>query len=268
MSLPSYAANRPSFPEIYERVLVTPLFRPFAEQLLARAHLAKDDRLLDVASGTGIVARVAADTIGAESVVGVDVSPPMLAVARSVAPAIDWREGNAASLPLKDAEQFTLVTCHQGLQFMPDRLAAAREIRRALAPGGRVAVATWLSLDRLPFFYELHREATGLIGKVVDQRHAFGGADALAALFTEAGFSDVVVEEITLPIRFADGQTFARMNAMALVGMSEAGKGLSDPMKEETANLIAANSSHVLARYADGKGIAFDLGTNLLTARA
>ena len=68
----------------------------------------------------------------------------MLAVARGVAADIDWREGNAGALPLREYEQFDVVVCQQGLQFFPDRLAAAREMRRALVlgwPAGREHLA-------------------------------------------------------------------------------------------------------------------------------
>src|SRR5262245_55858244 len=109
-----------TFTEIYERVLVGPLFRPFAEQLVARVAPTPGDSVLDVACGTGIAARVARERLGAEArIVGVDVAPAMLAVARTADPTIDWREGDAAALPV--SEQFTVLTCHQGLQFMPDK---------------------------------------------------------------------------------------------------------------------------------------------------
>ena len=96
-----------TFPEIYERLLVGPLFRPFAEDLIARLHPGAHDRLLDVACGTGIVARVARERMGqAARIVGVDASAPMLAVARGVDSTIDWREGNAMTLPVSDDERF------------------------------------------------------------------------------------------------------------------------------------------------------------------
>jgi ubiquinone/menaquinone biosynthesis C-methylase UbiE len=110
--------------------------------------LPRGDTLSDVACGTGIVARVGRERLGQEArIVGVDVAPPMLAVARTVDPTIDWREANAMSLPVDASDQSTILTCHQGLQFMPDKPTAIREMRRVLAPGGRVAVATWLPLQ-------------------------------------------------------------------------------------------------------------------------
>jgi ubiquinone/menaquinone biosynthesis C-methylase UbiE len=148
MSLPSYAMNQPTFPEMYELWLVASLFRPWAELTLDERNLASGDRLLDIACGTGIVARVAKERLrGAVHVVGVDVSPDMLAVARRLVPDIDWRQGNAAALPLQDGEQFNVVVCQQGLQFFPDKLAAVAQMRRALMPGGRLAVSTWRSDD-------------------------------------------------------------------------------------------------------------------------
>ncbi|TJW75951.1 MAG: methyltransferase domain-containing protein, partial [Mesorhizobium sp.] len=101
-----------SFPEMYERWLVGPLFRPWAEVTFDEVKLAPGHRVLDIACGTGIVARVARERLGAAGyVAGIDISPDMLAVARGVAPDIDWRAGNALALPLGDGEQFDVVVC-------------------------------------------------------------------------------------------------------------------------------------------------------------
>jgi ubiquinone/menaquinone biosynthesis C-methylase UbiE len=119
-----------SLPELYERFLVEPLCRPFAQELLDRTALAPIERLLDVACGTGIVARLAHEIVADRGrLVGVDARPAMLAVARSVAPIIEWPQGDAALLPVDRDEAFDVVTCHQGLQFFPDKPAAVREMR-------------------------------------------------------------------------------------------------------------------------------------------
>jgi ubiquinone/menaquinone biosynthesis C-methylase UbiE len=139
MSRPSYTMNQATFPEMYERWLVDPLFRPWAEMTLEELELSPGDRVLDIACGTGIVARVAKERLGdAGCIVGIDINSDMLAVARAAAPRIDWREGNASALPLREGEQFDVVVCQQGMQFFPDKPAAAAQMRRALVKGGRL----------------------------------------------------------------------------------------------------------------------------------
>jgi ubiquinone/menaquinone biosynthesis C-methylase UbiE len=238
-----------TFTEIYERVLVGPLFRPFAEQLVARLAPNRGDSVIDVACGTGIVARVAREQLGPETrIVGVDVAPAMLAVARTVDTTIEWRQGNATSLPVGATEQFTVLTCHQGLQFMPDKPAAIREMRRVLAPGGRVAIATWCSLGDTPGVRELNAVVERHVGRIDDSRHSFGDANALKQLLVEAGFGDVHVGTLAHDVQFADGGLFARLNAMAAIGMSEKGKAMSEAERGELAGQVAAESQDVVAR--------------------
>jgi ubiquinone/menaquinone biosynthesis C-methylase UbiE len=258
-----------TFTEIYERVLVAPLFRPFAEELLARLEPVQGDSLIDVACGTGIAARLARERLGPDArIVGVDVAPAMLAVARKVAPTIDWREGSASALPVADGERFSLLTCHQGLQFFPDKGGALRDMRRVVAPGARVAIATWLPVDDIPVARELNDIAERHVGKIVDVRHSFGNADALKAALAEAGFQDVRVERFSHDVRFGDGALYARLNAMAAIGMSDKGKTLSDTERDEVAGRIAADSHELIARSTKNGAWVFPLTTNIATARA
>ena len=267
MALPSHATSQASFPEMYERWLAGPLFRPWAEMTLEEVELSPGDRVLDIACGTGIVARVARERLGdAGYVVGIDVSSDMLAVARAVAPGIDWREGNAGALPLHDGEQFDVVVCQQGLQFFPDKPAAAAQMRRALAKGGRLAVATWRSDDEIPFFRELRRVAERHLGAITDQRYSFGDAAAAEALLRDAGFHEVRVMTISRTMRFQDGAPLLRLNTMALVGMSAVGREMGDQERKSVVEAIVSESEPALHLYADGSGLAFELSTNLATA--
>jgi ubiquinone/menaquinone biosynthesis C-methylase UbiE len=268
MTLPAYAMSQASFPEMYERWLVGPLFRPWAELTFDAVALSPGDRVLDIACGTGIVARVAKERRGqAEGVVGVDISPDMLAVARGVAPGIDWRHGHSGVLPLRENEQFDVVVCQQGLQFFPDRPAAVAQMRRALAKAGRLAVATWRSDDEIPFLRELRGVAERHLGAIVDQRHSFADAAPLEALLRAAGFHDVGVRTIARSIRFADGAIFVRMNAMALVGMSADGKTMDDQERKRIVETIVSESTPVLRSYTDALGLTFELRSNLATAK-
>jgi ubiquinone/menaquinone biosynthesis C-methylase UbiE len=226
------------------------------------------DRILDIACGTGIVARLAKDRLADRGyVVGIDLSPDMLAVARALAPGIDWRQGSAASLPLHDSEQFDVVVCQQGLQFFLDKAAAAAEMRRALAPGGRLAVATWRSDEEIPFFRELRQVAERHLGSIADQRYGFGDTAPLEALLRDGGFRDVGARTLSRTIRFEDGASFVRMNAMAFVGMSAAGGAMNDQDRKRFVETIVRDSTPVLQSYSDRAGLAFELATNLATAR-
>ncbi len=256
-----------SFPEMYERDLVGPLFQPWVEQVLDEVELAAGDRVLDVACGTGIVARLAKARVGETGrVVGVDLSPAMLAVARRVAPGIDWRDGDASALPLQGDELFDVVVCQQGLQFFPDRPAAARQMHRALAAGGRLAVSTWRPDEEIPLLRELRRVAERHLGAIVDRRHSFGETGPLEALLGEAGFRGVRSKTLSRIIRFRDGSVFVRLNAMALLGMSAASREMSDEERGRILAAVTRDSAEVAQPYTDETGLAFQLRTSVATA--
>jgi ubiquinone/menaquinone biosynthesis C-methylase UbiE len=131
--------------ENYERYFVPTIGMPFATTLLDAAGLHRGERVLDVACGTGVVTRLAAERVAPNgAVAGLDINPAMLAVARSVpssGAAIQWHEASAESLPLADGS-FDVVLSSLGLQFVADKASALREMRRVLAPDGRLAIAT------------------------------------------------------------------------------------------------------------------------------
>ena len=262
--LPAYSMNRPSFPRLYERSLVEPLFQPWAELLIERAELAPAMRAIDVACGTGIVARLAYRR-GAASVVGVDVSAPMLEVAREIEPGIDWREGDAAALPVGAEEQFERVFCQQGLQFFADRQAAAAELRRITAAGGRLLAAVWRAAEEMPVFEALQRAAERHVGPVDDQRYAFGEAEALERLLSGAGFAEVRVEQASLVSRFTDGAEFVRMNAMALIGMSSA--RIAEEERERLVEVVATDGLSAVRPFLDGETLVCELRSNVAVAR-
>ena len=127
--------------------MVPAVFGPWAKHLLDTAALGPGMRVLDVACGTGIVARLAASQVGPTGqVVGLDTNEAMLAVARAqVLPTgahVEWRQGDAIKLPLRDGE-FDTVLCQHGLQYVSDRLAALREMKRVLASGARLGLSVF-----------------------------------------------------------------------------------------------------------------------------
>lgn len=257
-----------SFPELYEQKLVGPLFRPWADLILTDVELATGDRVLDVACGTGIVARLAKARLGDTGrIVGVDVNPAMLAVARTTCPDIDWREGDAGALPLRAGEQFDVVICQQGLQFFPDRLAAVQRMRSALAPAGRLAVSTWYPDEGLPVLRELRRIGEQHVGPITDRRHSFGEAGPLEALLRDSGFRDVRSKTLSRTIRFEDGAVFVHLNAMALVGMSALAGEMSDEDRGQIVAAIVRDSADVVRANTDASGFAYEITATVAMAR-
>ncbi|MFI6479601.1 class I SAM-dependent methyltransferase [Nonomuraea sp. NPDC050663] len=113
--------------ESYEARFVPALFARWAADLAADLPLRPGQSVLDVACGTGVVARTLADTAG--SVIGLDLNEAMLTVARRVRPDLRWRQGDAAHLLFPDGA-FDVVTCQAALMFFPDRRRALREMAR------------------------------------------------------------------------------------------------------------------------------------------
>jgi len=202
--------------ERYQQYLVPAVFAPWATDLIERAGLQPGDRVLDVACGTGVVTRLAAQRVGENGMVaGLDLSRDMLAVARTLprlpGPVIDWREGDALSLPFS-SHTFHKVLCQQGLQFFPDRVKALREMHRVLTPNGRVAVSVWYSLSKNPYPAALASAIGKYLGAdstlEIGYPFAFEDPDELRSLLVAAGFRRVTVDDVELEMRVSTMQEF------------------------------------------------------------
>lgn len=185
-------------PETYQRFFVPAIGAPLAEDLMEVAALRAGERVLDVACGTGVVTRLAAERVGpGGSVTGVDLNPGMLAVARSSTPSsltIEWREANAERMPLPD-EAFDVVTCQLGLQFMQEKAAALQEMRRVLASGGRLILSVTGPTPE-PFAImeeELVRHVSPRVGAFVAMVFSLHDTAELERLIGDAGFRDTTV---------------------------------------------------------------------------
>ena len=192
--------------EVYEEEFVPALFRPFAGAVLDAAAVARGQRVLDVACGTGVLARAAAARVEpGGSVTGLDANPDMLAVARRLDASIEWLHGRAESLPLSDAG-FDAVVSQFGFMFFDDRVAALREMKRVLRPGGRLAVAVCDAVERSPGYGALAKLLQTLFGaRVADAFRApfaIGDAARLHALAAQAGLDGAEVLQRTADVRF------------------------------------------------------------------
>jgi SAM-dependent methyltransferase len=145
------AAFAGSIPEFYDRCLGPFLFEPYAADLAARAAELAPGRILETAAGTGIVTAALASALPGADIVATDLNPDMLAVAEGKldSPRVSFAPADAQSLPFPDAA-FDLVVCQFGAMFFPDRVAAYREARRVLRPGGPFLFNVWDRLEANP----------------------------------------------------------------------------------------------------------------------
>lgn len=207
--------------ETYERALVPAVFAAWAPPVVELADPRPGERVLDVACGTGVIARLVAQQVGRSgSVVGLDLNPGMLAVAASSAATesltsapITWQEASATKMPLPDAT-FDIVYCQLGLQFFPDRPAALREMYRVLVPGGRVALMVWRGIEHSPGFgvlaAALARHVSTEAAGIMRAPFALADADELRGLIAAAGFRDITIRTAPGPVRFPSVTRFVQ----------------------------------------------------------
>jgi ubiquinone/menaquinone biosynthesis C-methylase UbiE len=252
--------------ETYERYFVPAMFIPWATILLRYASPKPVERVLDVACGTGIVARLAAPLVGSNGqVVALDINPAMLAVARAhPAPSgatIQWQEGNALALPSPDGA-FDVVLCQHGLQFVPDRASAVREMRRVLAPGGRALVIVLQALARHPVFEALIESVARHLSQPVSAvmtPFALCDADELQALFTAAGFGKVDILPESTTVRFPEPERFVPLAVISSAAAVPAFTQLGAPARDALLETVRAEVEPTVRRYRNADFVTFPM---------
>ena len=255
--------------EAYERYLATS-FAPWARRLVELAGIGSGQRVLDVACGTGIVARQAAASVGASGqVVGLDLNDDMLRVARAAAattvPPIEWRQGDAGRLPFPDGS-FDAVVCEQAIQFFPDPDAAVREMRRVLSPGGRAAVSVCRPIRFAPTYVALAGVLERHVGRdaAAIMRSPFPdwAIDRVRGPFSRAGFADVRVTIDVWPLRYPSPAEFLRREAS---GSPLAGPvGAMDPARRDA---LLSDLAEAVADHVDDDGVACPIEVYVAVAR-
>ncbi len=205
--------------ELYQRYLVPAITTKWAEDLVGRARPRAEEAALDVACGTGVVARLAAKA-GAK-VTGLDLNPGMLAVAREVpsegAP-IHWIEGSALDLPFP-SESFDVILCQLGLQFFPDQGRALREMHRVLRSTGRAALSVYSSIERTPGANAFALALDEILGtgasRIKRGEHSFADGGQLKTLLKDAGFGTVDIQTVVQTIAFPSVLDYVRFQLLA-----------------------------------------------------
>jgi ubiquinone/menaquinone biosynthesis C-methylase UbiE len=203
--------------------------------------------VLDVACGTGVVARLAARLMGHGQVTGLDLNGGMLAVARGLPSAgapITWVEGSALDLPFPP-DSFDVVLCQLGLQFFPDQRRALREMRRVLGNAGRAALSVYSPIERTPGANAFVRALDQVLGagasRIKRGEHSFHAAAQLATLLKDAGFESVDVRTVAQTISFPSVLDYVRFQLLA-TPMAVLLKDRTESERQESIALVASKT--------------------------
>ncbi|RWI10917.1 MAG: methyltransferase domain-containing protein [Mesorhizobium sp.] len=208
--------------ELYQRYLVPLITSLWAADLVKRSAPRPGEQVLDVACGTGVVARLAAEQMGTGRVVGLDLNSSMLAVARAVAqnggPKVEWHEASVHQMPFPNGT-FDVILCQLGLQFFPDRARALAEMFRVLTPGGRLALSVFTAIERTPVAHALadalDRYLAPGASSIKRSEHTLSDGSLLENLVSAAGFKDVTVTSVTQMLRFPSPRDYVRLQLSA-----------------------------------------------------
>jgi ubiquinone/menaquinone biosynthesis C-methylase UbiE len=258
-------------PETYERYIVPTMMLDWTEDLLAAGSVGPGTRVLDVACGTGIVARKAAARTGPGSrVAGLDANEGMLRVAGRCArnegfTAVGWYCSDVSRMPFSPGE-FDAILCHQGLQFFPDKTAALREMARVLAPGGRLALGVWGRPDHCPYVIAVMGVLEQYLGPesttLFKQASSLSDPDVLLGLVRGAGFSDVHLRAETKISRHPSLAEFLP----AYFSIFPVSAEIAAMPEEERARMFSGLAA-ALAPYRENDGFAVPTENYIVTAR-
>ena len=232
----------------YHELMVPALFVERAKQVVDEANIKPGDRVLDVACGTGVLTRIAAERTGKEELVaGLDVNPGMLAVAENLSPGIDWREGAAEELPWDDLS-FDVVVSQFGLMFFEDKPRALREMNRVLKPGGRLVVAVFDSLENNPGYKAMVEILRDIAGEDVAQALRFpfslGDIEELKSLCKKSGLDSAEIMPHNNNVRFPDARTMVLADVKGWFPL--AGITLDDQEIDEAADRLTSTLSEFI----------------------
>lgn len=253
--------------ELYEDVLVPTVFKPWGADLVELAGLRQGERVLDVACGTGVVARLAAQQVGTTGeVTGLDLNAGMLRVARSLSPPpgapVAWVEGSALAIPLPDAS-FDVVLCQQGFQFFPDQRAGLQELKRVLLLGGRVLLSVWEGETpySLAMSAAVERHAGPEAAATLRKSRNCPDPETVRNLMVQMGFREARIRARTLTRRLPEivGFVLRHLAATPVAGAIAA-------LSEGARATLAEDVSKALRAYKDGDGVTYPEVANVVMA--
>lgn len=249
--------------ELYETKFVPALFAEWAAPLVDATGVRRGDSVLDVACGTGVVARTAARRVGDRGrVTGLDRSRAMIEVAARLAPEARFRIGDAERLPF-GAGQFDAVLCQASLMFFSDPEAALTEMARVVKPDGAVGLQVWGRLEAsvgfLPFVEVAARHAGPDAINLLSTYFVHGDLEHLRRLVASGGLEVTSTATRMGAIRYESVDDFVRNEIESTP--------LIDRINQETYDLIRRDAGAALARYVTDAGVKLPIEGHIVVAR-
>jgi len=255
--------------------LIRQMFAPVAQALVVDAQIARQQKVLDVATGPGEPALTLAEIVGPEgNVFGVDPIPEMIAGARRAADRLGltnttFEVASADQLPFPGAT-FDAVVSRFGVMFFPSPIDGVRDMLRVLKPGRKLALAVWASADSNPFHYELSRIIDRYVeSPPVDPDAAdafrFAGSGKLLRVLSGAGVvaptERVLQFKIEAPISTEEFWTLR-------CEMSEAFRGKIESLSDELRAEIKRQALEAFRGYSSERGMSFPAEVLILSGEA
>ncbi|MEZ2743849.1 class I SAM-dependent methyltransferase [Halopseudomonas bauzanensis] len=256
--------------EVYERYLSRNIADPWTRVLLDLVSPKSGDHVLDLACGTGSVARQVAPLVGEDGrVVAVDINPGMLKVgSKQQMPdgaTIIWDSGDATQLGLSN-NAFDIVFCQQGFQFFPDQPSAVLEMRRVLRPGGKAVVSVWQSLKQQPLYHVLFSSISKHLevpAADLDIAFSLGTEETLHKLFSTQ-FKDVQVAAITLPVRIPEPAKFVQFSILGAATSIPSFANMDAASRLALIEKVTSDTLTAVQGFVEGGVLVFDMSTHIV----
>jgi ubiquinone/menaquinone biosynthesis C-methylase UbiE len=249
----------------YESLFVPALFEAWTKHLVEGAKIQEGSHVLDVACGTGVLARAALARTGAKGrVAGADPAPGMLAVAKEIEPAIDWVLCSSEALDVDD-ETFDGVVSQFGMMFFNDRQKSAEEMFRALRSGGSLAIAVWRSVEHNPAYADIISVLEDQVGTAAADAlrlpYSLGNSDEVTAVLEGSGFAEISVEAMTETAKFPSSRQMVEAELRGWLPLFDIF------LTEDKINEVLIESDNTLRKYAGPSGEAvFPTSAHVFTA--
>ncbi|MBC8438249.1 MAG: methyltransferase domain-containing protein [Deltaproteobacteria bacterium] len=253
-------------PNAYEKYIVPAYTWVWAKEIVKRACLREGEKILDVACGTGLVARIAADEQSNPGLIyGVDVNEVMIKKARNIGKSINFYHSDVLEMPFSN-NYFDVIFCQQGLQYFPDPGSALKEMNRVLVENGRILLSVWRPIKYSPFYKSLCK----VLEKYVNTKSAsmlsaaftFGDFGKLKSLFSDAGFNCININIVVKQMRYSPFEEFVVGGIMASPFYKDIQEMQGSKREEMLLEIYNSNQN-----YIDDNGLAAPMESYIVNAK-